>query len=187
MLQCSLEGHVISIVFSKTLRCHRFRQVSFTDVNLIFHQVYLPAALSCRWCRPSYSIPFRWRRTLQRMCASLLLFCASSGRAGPGVRIPCLTRVRTGPPFGWVSRMFHISKNQPTSSCLRNWFSHSTSISASPVTPGFSVTCSLSNAANTDMKGCPIWCPFSPLAASLYAFPCALAAANGWNEATSPE
>ena len=44
----------------------------------------------------------------------------------------------------------------------------------------------LTNAANTDMKGCPIWCSCCPLAASLYAFPCALAAANGWNEATSP-
>ena len=118
------------------------------------------------------------------------MFCASSGRAGSGVRIRYLTRVRTGHPFGWVSRMLHISENQPTSdaetSCLRNWFSRSTSISASRVTPGFSVTGPLTNAVNTDMKGCPIWCPFCPLAASLYAFPCALAAANGWNEATSP-
>ena len=70
-------------------------------------------------------------------------------------------------------------------SCVRNWSSHSTSTSASPVPPGFSVTRPSTNAANTDTKG-PIWCPFCPFAASLYAFPCALAAANGWNEATSP-
>ena len=57
--------------------------------------------------------------------------------------------------------------------------------SASPVPPGFSVTWPLTNAANSDMKGCPIWCP-CPFAASLYAFPCALAAAKCWNEATSP-
>ena len=71
-------------------------------------------------------------------------------------------------------------------SCMRNWFSHSTSTSASFVLPGLSVNRPSTNAANTDMKGCSIWCPFCPLAASLYAFPCASAAANGWIEATSP-
>ena len=58
----------------------------------------------------------------------------------------------------------HISRNRPTSdaemSCLRYWFSHSTSTSASPVPPVFSVIRPLTNAANTDMKGCPIWCSF---------------------------
>ena len=51
------------------------------------------------------------------------------------------------PPFGMATFDAEMS-------CLRNWFSHSTSTSASPVTSGF---------ANTDMKGCPIWCPLSAL------------------------
>ena len=86
--------------------------------------------------------------------------------------------------------MFHIARNRPNSvaevSCLRNLFSHATSTSASPVVPGVSVTRQLTNAANVDMNGCSIRCPFCPLASSLYAFPCALAAANAWNEVTSP-
>ena len=49
---------------------------------------------------PSCSISFRWRRNLRRMCASLLILCASTRRAGCGVRIRYLTRVRTGPSFG---------------------------------------------------------------------------------------
>ena len=68
--------------------------------------------------------------------------------------------VRTDPPFGWVSRrIFHIWRNRPTSvaevSCLRNSFSHTISTSASPVVQGVSATKPLTNAANTDMNGCP--------------------------------
>ena len=47
----------------------------------------------------------RWRRTLRMRCASLLMLCASCGRAGSGVRIRYRSRVRTDPPFGWVSRI----------------------------------------------------------------------------------
>ena len=169
VLQCSLEGRVLFIVFSKTPDCHRFRKVSFIDVDLVFHLVYLPSAL-LRWCLAFLFDPLSMRRTLRRMCASLLMFCASSGRAGSGVRIRYLTRVRAGLPFG--SRECSTSpETGPASdaemSCLRNWFSHSTSTSASPVPPGFSVTGPSTNAANTDTKGCPTWCPFCPFASPL--------------------
>ena len=133
-----------------------------------------------RWCRAFLFDPPSMEENFEENVCQLVDVLRSSGRAGCGFRIWYLTRVRTGLPFGWVSRMFHISRNRPTSdaemSCLRNWFSHSTSTSASPVPPGLSVTRPLTNAAHTDMKGCPIWSPFCPFAAPLYAFPCALAA-----------
>ena len=157
----------------------------------MFELTLYPSLVVRRWCRAFlFDLLSMEEDCAEDVCQLADVFFASSGRAVSGVRIRYLTRVRTGPPFGWVSRMFDISRNRPTSdaelSGLRNWFSDSTSTSASPVPPGFSVTKPLTNAANTDMKGSPIWCPFCPLAASLHAFPCALAAANGWNEATSP-
>ena len=41
----SLEGRVLFIVFSKSTDCHRFRKVSFIDVKLVFHGLYLPSTL----------------------------------------------------------------------------------------------------------------------------------------------
>ena len=137
--QCSLEGR------GQFRRCQSRLPLGVLALRSLAAMLELTLYLSLvvrRWCRAFLFDPLSMGgRTLRRTCASLLIFCASSKS---GVRIRYLTRVRTGPPFGWVSPVFHISRNGPTSDaemrCLRNWFSHSTSISASPVTPGFSVT-----------------------------------------------
>ena len=63
---------------------HRLCEVGLIDVNpLLFFLVYLPSTLSCAApIDPEVS-----DRYSSAVCASLLMLCASSGRAGSGVRI----------------------------------------------------------------------------------------------------
>ena len=91
-------------------------------------QPHPPSVFALHFLAALLELTLKFLLVVRRRCwaflASWVMHCASSWRAGSGAHILHRTRVRTGPPFGWVSRMFHISRKRPTSSAevsfLRN-------------------------------------------------------------------
>ena len=83
-----------------------------------------------RWCRAFLFDPLSMEEDFAEDVCQLVDVLRILRKSRVCRSHPISHGVRTGPPFGWVSRMFHISRNRPTSgaemSCLRNSFSHST-------------------------------------------------------------